>query len=76
MKYYGIYRGRQTGVYTSWLKAKPLVEGFSGAEYKCFALPSEAEYYSIHGTSKPTKITIDDTDKVHETFETNDRNDC
>jgi len=59
MKYYGIHIGRNIGVYTSWLKVKPLVEGYPGAEYKCFVLPSEAEYYSIHGTLKPTKITID-----------------
>ena len=50
MKYYGVHVGRKTGVFTSWAKVKPLIEGFSGAQYKSFALPSEAEFFSIHGT--------------------------
>lgn len=58
MKYYGIHTGRKIGVFTSWAKVKPLVEGFTGAQYKSFALPSEAEYFSIHGTVPEKKQPV------------------
>lgn len=35
-KYYGVKKGRNTGVYESWSECEEQVKGFSGAEYKSF----------------------------------------
>ena len=34
MSLYAVRSGRQTGIFTLWSQVKPLVEGFSGAEYR------------------------------------------
>lgn len=44
-KYYAVKKGKITGVFTSWEECRDSVEGYSGAEYKGFALRSEAEAY-------------------------------
>lgn len=47
-KYYGVKRGKVTGIFTSWDECKRSVEGFPGAEYKGFTDYSEAcEYLGI-----------------------------
>ena len=43
MKYYVIWKGRKTGVFTSWPEAKALVDGFVGAKYKAFESRAAAE---------------------------------
>lgn len=53
MKYYGVHFGKRTGVFTSWTKTKELIDGVTGAKFKAFMLPSEAEYFSVHGTDPP-----------------------
>ena len=41
-KYYGVKKGKVTGVSRSWEDCKKSIEGFSGAEYKGFATYEEA----------------------------------
>ena len=41
-KYYVVWKGKETGVFSSWDKAKKLVQGFDGAQYKAFADKAEA----------------------------------
>ena len=41
-KYYGVKKGKVTGVFLSWDECKKSIEGFSGAEYKGFADYEEA----------------------------------
>ncbi|EJE4557640.1 viroplasmin family protein [Vibrio parahaemolyticus] len=42
-KYYVVWKGRETGIFTTWAKCKSLVDGFAGARFKSFATLEEAE---------------------------------
>jgi len=42
-KYYVVWKGRKTGVFTSWAECEQQVKGFVDAEYKAFGTPGEAE---------------------------------
>ncbi len=42
-KYYVVWKGRETGVYSRWDVCKKHVDGFEGAEYKSFASKELAE---------------------------------
>ena len=42
-KYYVVWLGRQTGVFTDWAAARRAVDGYAGARYKSFASRAEAE---------------------------------
>jgi ribonuclease HI len=42
-KYYVVWKGRKTGIFTSWAKCEKQVKGFVAAEYKAFATLKEAE---------------------------------
>ena len=42
-KYYVVWKGKETGVFSSWDKVKKLVQGFEGAQYKSFAEKKEAD---------------------------------
>lgn len=61
-KYYVVWKGRRTGVFTSWNVVKKQVDGFEGAEYKSFASLEAAEIastkkyedYKGKNTTKPT----------------------
>ena len=44
-KYYGVKKGKITGVFNSWQACKASVDGYSGAEYKGFATLEEAKAY-------------------------------
>lgn len=51
-KFYVVWQGRKTGVFSTWDECKQAVEGFSGAKYKSY--PSEEEAWrafksGIHG---------------------------
>ncbi len=41
-KFYVVWKGRKTGVFTSWSECKVSVEGFEGARYKSFDSKEEA----------------------------------
>ncbi len=42
-KFYVVWKGRKTGIFTSWAECEAQVKGFNGAEYKAFASRMEAE---------------------------------
>ncbi|MFK7960740.1 MAG: viroplasmin family protein [Phycisphaerales bacterium] len=42
-KFYAVRRGRTPGVYTTWAECQRQTKGFSGAEFKSFPSPGEAE---------------------------------
>ncbi|MDK1286810.1 ribonuclease H family protein [Pseudoalteromonas umbrosa] len=42
-KYYVVWKGRETGIFTTWTQCKSLVDGFAGARYKSFPSLAEAE---------------------------------
>lgn len=70
-KYYVVWEGVQPGVYDSWAKAGPMVQGVTGAKYKSFANRAEAErayrqsYWSYVGQdTKTVKKTLPDLEKI------------
>ncbi len=42
-KYYVVWKGKETGVFTSWNACKKQIDGFEGAQYKSFIDENEAE---------------------------------
>ena len=42
-KYYVVWKGKKTGVFSSWDACKKQIDGFTGAQYKAFADKNEAE---------------------------------
>ena len=42
-KYYVVWKGRKTGIFTTWETCEKQVKGFVGAEYKAFGTKQEAE---------------------------------
>lgn len=58
-KYYGVKKGKKTGVFQSWEDCKKSVDGFPGAEYKGFATYEEARAY----LGLKTDMTDGDTDR-------------
>jgi len=42
-KYYVVWKGRKTGIFTSWEECEKQVKGFVAAEYKAFGSLEEAE---------------------------------
>lgn len=42
-KFYVVWRGRQTGIFTTWAECETQVKGFAGAQYKSFDTRAEAE---------------------------------
>ncbi|MCG9696904.1 ribonuclease H family protein [Shewanella sp. Isolate11] len=42
-KYYVVWAGRETGIFTSWPQTKALVDGFAGAKYRSFKTEAEAK---------------------------------
>ena len=61
-KFYVVWKGEKTGVFTSWNVCKRQIEGFEGAQYKSFTDLDEAETaftknyddYKGKNTKKPT----------------------
>ncbi len=42
-KYYVVWKGRKTGIFSSWSECERQVKGFVGAEYKAFSSLAEAK---------------------------------
>ena len=40
-KFYVVWKGRKTGIFTTWSECEAQVKGFTGARFKSF--PTEAE---------------------------------
>ena len=43
-KYYVVWEGRETGIFTDWAQCKAKIDGFSGARFKSFPTLAEAEF--------------------------------
>jgi ribonuclease HI len=60
-KFYVVWKGRQTGIFTTWEACAAQVNGFVGAEYKAFDSRAEAEaalkgsYSDFKGKTTPAK---------------------
>src|SRR5688572_9965172 len=54
-KFYVVWAGRETGIFTDWATCKKNVDGFNGARYKSFATREEAE--AAFGGAKQTAGT-------------------
>ena len=68
-KYYVIWKGKETGVFSSWDKVKKLVQGVEGAKYKSFESNAEANIaikkkYSDYQGNNSKKIALSDADKA------------
>ena len=50
-KYYVVWKGRQSGIYTDWNSCKQQVDKFAGARYKSFPTREEAEAAFSGGTA-------------------------
>ena len=69
-KFYVVWKGKKTGVFTSWNACKRQIDGFEKAEYKSFPTLEEAEIafkktysdYKGVNTKKP-KLTSKDLEK-------------
>jgi ribonuclease HI len=42
-KYYVVWKGRKTGIFTTWAECEKQVKGFVGAQYKAFDTSKEAD---------------------------------
>ena len=67
-KYYVIWKGKETGVFSSWDNVKKLVQGVEGAKYKSFGSKAEANIaikkkYSDYQGYNSKKIALSDADK-------------
>ena len=67
-KYYVIWKGKETGIFSSWDKIKKLVQGVEGAKYKSFGSKAEANIaikkkYSDYQGYNSKKIALSDADK-------------
>ena len=51
-KYYAVKKGRSTGIFATWEECKASVNGYSGAQYKSFSTPEEAQRY-LKGDQAP-----------------------
>ena len=57
-KYYVVWEGRETGIFTDWNTCKNQIDKFAGAKYKSFKTLGEAEA-AFHGTSaSPVKKSL------------------
>ena len=59
-KYYVVWKGRKTGIFTSWAECEKQVKGFVAAEYKAFGSLKEAEtaYKSKYEAYKGRSSTL------------------
>jgi ribonuclease H-related protein len=54
MKFYGVRRGRKTGIFDSWEACRAQVHHFPGAEYKAFSTRDEAESFIFSSNLHPS----------------------
>ncbi len=60
-KYYVVWEGKKTGIFTSWNECKKYVQGYNGAKYKSFESKSVAEQAyagSYFDSITPTKKKV------------------
>lgn len=61
-KFYTVWKGHQTGVFSSWEACKKQIDGFKGAQYKSFSSKKEAQdalskpYHVFKGKGSAKKV--------------------
>ena len=68
-KYYVVWEGKETGVFSSWDTVKKLVQGYEGAKYKSFVSKTEADKaikknFSDYKGKSTKKIALSASEKV------------
>jgi len=68
-KYYVVWRGEKTGIFTSWNVCKKQITGFEGAQYKAFIDKKEAELaftksYNDYKGKDTKKVTLSAEEKA------------
>jgi len=68
-KFYVVWKGRETGVFTTWKACKKQIDGFEKAQYKSFINESEAELaftqqFSDYKGKNTKKTTLSTTEKA------------
>ena len=68
-KYYVVWEGKETGVFSSWDTVKKLVQGYEGAKYKSFVSKVEADKaikknFSDYKGKSTKKIALSVSEKV------------
>jgi ribonuclease HI len=58
MKYYVVWQGKETGIFTDWNTCNKQVKGFAGAKYKSFKTRIEAEAAFQSGSATQVKASI------------------
>ncbi|WP_447970522.1 ribonuclease H1 domain-containing protein [Nitrospira sp. M1] len=58
-KYYGVRRGRKTGVFFSWPECQRQIVKYPGAEYKSFPTQEEAEAFAFPASSTNSEKSDD-----------------
>ena len=56
-KFYVVWQGRQTGVFTDWDTCKSQIDKFAGAKYKSFKTRPEAEAAFRGGSQAAQKVS-------------------
>ncbi len=71
-KFYVVWAGRETGIFTDWASCKRSIDKFAGAKYKSFPNKEEAEAAFVSGaltvTKKPAKSSIKKSSKHEVAF--------
>lgn len=55
-RYYAVFRGRETGVFTTWESCRQQVDGFSNSIYKGFSRYEDAEKFVKYGPHSETQF--------------------
>lgn len=65
-KFYVVWKGRETGIFTDWNTCKKQVDGFTGAKYKSFKTREEADaaYSGNSSSGRPSGSSPKDKKKV------------
>lgn len=58
MKFYVVWKGRETGIFTDWNTCNKHVKGFAGAKYKSFKTRVEAETAFRGDSTTPAKASV------------------
>ena len=56
MKFYAVYRGRQTGVFLTWEDCKGQVLGYSNAKFRAFRTRVQAQHFVETGLLLTEKV--------------------
>ncbi len=68
-KYYVVWKGKETGVFTTWNACKKQIDGFNGAQYKSFVSEDEAELaitksFDNYKGKNTKKVTLSASEKA------------